>query len=140
MRSSASPGTARSARRSPSAWTSSRRATDIDYDGVSGPLEFDGNGEPLEVSYGLYRIGDNNRIDPSLTQYIPVSGDRRVPRGRPVEGTREGDGILTIGSVLPQTGSWRSSDHPSSPASTSRSRRSTRRAACLGKDVVGHPG
>ena len=55
--------------------------TDIDYDGASGPLEFDGNGEPLDVSYGLFRMGDNNRIDPSLTQYIPVYRHRRVPRG-----------------------------------------------------------
>ena len=57
--------------------------TDIDYDGASGPLEFDGNGEPLQVSYGLFTMGDNNRIDPSLTQYIPVTGTastRRTPR------------------------------------------------------------
>ena len=26
---------------------------DVDYDGFSGPLEFAGNGEPLEASYGL---------------------------------------------------------------------------------------
>ena len=79
--------------------------TDIDYDGASGPLEFDGNGEPLEMSYGLFRMGDNNRIDPSLTQYIPVSGTPKYPDLVPVEGTRAGDGILTIGAELPQTGS-----------------------------------
>ena len=55
--------------------------TDIDYDGASGPLEFDGNGEPLEVSYGLYRIGDNNRIDPSLTRVHPGLRHRQVPGG-----------------------------------------------------------
>ena len=29
---------------------------DIDYDGISGPLEFDGNGEPTQASYGLLRM------------------------------------------------------------------------------------
>ena len=59
------------------AWRSSRPARDIDYDGVSGPLEFAGNGEPLEASYGLLTFGDNNRIDPT-----PHRVHRRS-RGRP---------------------------------------------------------
>jgi ABC-type branched-subunit amino acid transport system substrate-binding protein len=78
---------------------------DIDYDGASGPLEFDGNGEPLVASYGLFKMGDNNRIDPTLTEYIQVEGEAAYPEDVPVEGTREGDGVLTIGSILPQTGS-----------------------------------
>jgi branched-chain amino acid transport system substrate-binding protein len=78
---------------------------DIDYDGASGPLEFDGNGEPLIASYGLFKMGDNNRIDPALTEYIQVEGTPAFPEDVPVEGTREGDGVLTIGTLLPQTGS-----------------------------------
>jgi ABC-type branched-subunit amino acid transport system substrate-binding protein len=78
---------------------------DIDYDGASGPLEFDGNGEPLIASYGLFKMGDNNRIDPALTEYIQVEGDAAFPEDVPVEGTREGDGVLKVGSLLPQTGS-----------------------------------
>ena len=78
---------------------------DIDYDGVGGPLQFAGNGEPLIASYGLFKIGDNNRIDPTLTEYTQVEGDAAldVPE-TPVEGTRTGDGVLTLGTVLPQTG------------------------------------
>jgi ABC-type branched-subunit amino acid transport system substrate-binding protein len=78
---------------------------DIDYDGAGGPLQFAGNGEPLIASYGLFKMGDNNRIDPALTEYIQVEGDAAldVPE-TPVEGTRTGDGVLTIGTVLPQTG------------------------------------
>jgi ABC-type branched-subunit amino acid transport system substrate-binding protein len=78
---------------------------DIDYDGASGPLEFDGNGEPTIASYGLLKMGDNNRIDPTLTEFIVVEGERQFAEDTPVEGTREGDGVLTIGSLLPQTGS-----------------------------------
>ena len=79
--------------------------TDIDYDGAGGPLEFAGNGEPLVASYGLFEMGDNNRIDPTLTEYIQVEGGAEldVPQV-PVEGARAGDGVLTIGTVLPQTG------------------------------------
>ena len=79
---------------------------DPDYDGVSGPLEFSGNGEPLEASYGVLQFGEDNHIDDSKTTYIkasaPASAD--VPQ-TPVEGTRAGDGTLTIGTILPQTGS-----------------------------------
>jgi hypothetical protein len=80
--------------------------TDIDYDGVAGPLTFAGNGEPIVASYGLLQMGDNNRIDPELTEYIEVTGppEADVPQV-PVEGSRAGDGVLTIGSILPQTGS-----------------------------------
>jgi ABC-type branched-subunit amino acid transport system substrate-binding protein len=78
---------------------------DIDYDGVSGPGEFDGNGEPTAVSYGLMKMGDNNRIDPALTEFRVVEGPGAFPEDVPVEGTREGDGVLKIGSLLPQTGS-----------------------------------
>jgi ABC-type branched-subunit amino acid transport system substrate-binding protein len=79
---------------------------DPDYDGVSGPIEFAGNGEPLQASYGLLTFGDNNRIDDSITEYIPATAPASadVP-DTPVEGNRQGDGTLTIGSILPQTGS-----------------------------------
>jgi branched-chain amino acid transport system substrate-binding protein len=78
---------------------------DIDYDGASGPIELDGNGDPLVASYGLFKMGDNNRIDPTLTEYIVEQGTPAFPEPVPVEGTRGGDGVLTIGSLLPQTGS-----------------------------------
>lgn len=79
---------------------------DPDYDGFSGPLEFAGNGEPLQASYGVLQFGADNRLDDSKTEYksaaAPASAD--VPQV-PVEGTRAGDGELKIGTILPQTGS-----------------------------------
>jgi ABC-type branched-subunit amino acid transport system substrate-binding protein len=79
---------------------------DPDYDGASGPLEFSGNGEPTQASYGVQVMGDNNRIDNDLTTYIQASAppEADVPQVA-VEGTRAGDGKLVIGSILPQTGS-----------------------------------
>ena len=80
--------------------------TDFDYDGVSGPMDFSGNGEPTIGSYGVLTFGEDNRIDDSLTEYIvaeaPADADvEQVP----VVGQRAGDGVLTIGTLLPETGS-----------------------------------
>lgn len=92
---------------------------DPDYDGASGPMEFSGNGEPTEASYGVLQFGAEKSsadgtacektkecIDDSLTEFVtataPESAD--VPQV-PVTATREGDGELTIGTLLPITGS-----------------------------------
>jgi len=34
---------------------------DIDYDGVSGPVEFNGAGDPSQASIGIYQYGDDNK-------------------------------------------------------------------------------
>ncbi len=80
--------------------------TDIDYDGVSGPMEFNGNGEPLVASYGVLQFGDDNRLDDSLTEYVTAeaSPEAEVPL-QEVEVDREGNGTLKIGTILPETGS-----------------------------------
>ena len=126
---------------SPSAWSSSRRAPTSTTTAPPDRSSSTATASRWKSATACTRMGDNNRIDPSLTQYIPVTGTAQYPEVTPVEGTREGDGILTIGTVAaPDRHRWRSSDHPSSPASTSRSRRSTRRAACSASDVVGIAG
>ena len=50
--------------------------------------QFNGNGEPLEASYGVLAMGDNNRIDISTTEYVtakarPSSTSRRCPSRAP---------------------------------------------------------
>lgn len=91
--------------------------TDVDYDGVSGKLEFSGNGEPTEASYGILQFGENDAcakldpatkvcVDDSKTTFVqataPESAD--VPQV-PATGSRAGDGVLKIGTLLPKTGS-----------------------------------
>lgn len=79
---------------------------DPDYDGVSGPITMNGNGEPLEASYGVLQFGDGNKIDDSLTKYITAKAPDSA--AKPLTTTdvqRAGDGTLKIGSLLPQTGS-----------------------------------
>ena len=33
----------------------------IDYDGPSGPITFDENGDPTEATIGIYQYGDDNK-------------------------------------------------------------------------------
>ncbi len=79
---------------------------DPDYDGLSGPITLNGVGDPMEASYGVLTMGADNRIDDSQTVYLPAKGAANADVAAvPVEGTRAGDGVLRIGTLLPVTGS-----------------------------------
>lgn len=94
---------------------------DIDYEGQSGPTDLDGNGDPLKASYGVLEFGTNGCdkvatdsgvklkecLDDSKTEYVTADApkDKAALPDRPVEGSRAGDGVLKIGTLLPKTGS-----------------------------------
>ena len=63
--------------------------TDIDYEGVSGPTDMSGNGEPIIGSYAVQVYGDDNRLDdPSgdlQDASRPATSSRRC-RVDPVDG------------------------------------------------------
>ncbi len=78
---------------------------DVDYDGISGPHDFNGNGEPLKGSYAVLEFGADNRIDESAEYLVEaVSPDSMIVEQVPVGVEREGDGVLLVGSLLPETG------------------------------------
>ena len=114
---------------------------DVDYDGISGPIEFAGNGEPLQASYGVLQFGADDRIDDSLTTYkaatAPASAD--VPDVA-VEGTRVGDGELKIGTILPQTGSLAFLGPPEFAAFDLAIADINEAGGVLGKPIVGSKG
>lgn len=92
---------------------------DPDYDGASGPLEFSGNGEPTKASYGILEFGamknseegtacDKTKecLDDSKTKFQEATAPESADVAQvPVTANREGDGTLTIGTLLPITGS-----------------------------------
>lgn len=80
--------------------------TDIDYEGVSGPTDMSGNGEPLIGSYALQVYGDDNRLDPEQETFrtIDAGEEFQTMANDPVTATRAGDGVLTLGTLLPETG------------------------------------
>lgn len=80
--------------------------TDIDYEGVSGPTDMSGNGEPLLGSYAVQVYGEDNRLDPDLETFrtVEASDEFKAMPNDPIEVDRAGDGVLTIGTLLPETG------------------------------------
>jgi ABC-type branched-subunit amino acid transport system substrate-binding protein len=81
--------------------------TDFDFNGISGPVDLDGVGDPIVGSYGVLQFGDDNQIDDTLTEFIVAEATEEIASQPvvPVEATRAGDGVLTIGTLLPETGS-----------------------------------
>ncbi len=80
--------------------------TDIDYEGVSGATDMSGNGEPIVGSYAVQVYGDDNRLDAELETFKTVEAAQEfkdMPVD-PVTQERAGDGTLTIGTLLPETG------------------------------------
>jgi len=80
--------------------------TDIDYEGVSGGTDMSGNGEPIIGSYAVQVYGDDNRLDPEQETFksVEASEEFKALANEPVEADRAGDGILKIGTLLPETG------------------------------------
>jgi len=44
-----------------------KNKTDIDYDGISGPVEFSPKGDPLEATIGIYSYGPDNKLLDAVT-------------------------------------------------------------------------
>lgn len=80
--------------------------TDIDYEGVSGPTDMSGNGEPILGSYALQVYGDDNRLDPEQETFrtVEASDEFKALPNDPVTAERAGDGVLKLGTLLPETG------------------------------------
>jgi len=80
--------------------------TDIDYEGVSGGTDMSGNGEPIIGSYAVQVYGDDNRLDPEQETFktVEASDEFKALENEAVEADRAGDGILKIGTLLPETG------------------------------------
>ena len=83
--------------------------SDLDYDGQSGPLAFTDAGEPAAASFGVLTFGADNATDNDLTEYV-LAGDEagatteEAPTA-PDPTSEPAAGPLTIGTLLPQTGS-----------------------------------
>lgn len=77
---------------------------DIDYNGVSGPIAFDGAGDPTEATIGVYSFGPDNQLTDDTT-FTP--GTVTPSEGDPITTKKNAgaNGTLLIGTLLPLTGS-----------------------------------
>lgn len=78
---------------------------DIDYDGVSGPIDLNSTGSPSAATIGIFEYGGDNNYSPLdyITGEIPdqtdLKPDQQISGSAP-----QGDGVLTVGTLLPQSG------------------------------------
>ena len=125
----------------PSCLTIIKAGGDPDYDGQSGPITMNGNGEPLEASYGVLQFGEGNKLDDALTTYITASApDSAVKPLTTTDVPRTGDGVLKIGGLLPQTGSLAFLGAPEFAGAELAIADINAAGGVLGKDVVWSPG
>jgi ABC-type branched-subunit amino acid transport system substrate-binding protein len=65
-----------------SSWTECKdlldQGEDIDYDGVSGPIEFDENGDPSVATMGVYEYESNTSYLPLTDQFITGAVPARI--------------------------------------------------------------
>jgi ABC-type branched-subunit amino acid transport system substrate-binding protein len=81
------------------------KGTDIDYDGVSGPIDLNSTGSPSAATIGIFQYGaDNNYSNLDyVTGEIPDQTD--IKANQKISGNvPKGDGTLTVGTLLPQSG------------------------------------
>jgi ABC-type branched-subunit amino acid transport system substrate-binding protein len=79
---------------------------DVNYEGVSGPQDMNGNGEPVNASYGVLTFGADNRFKYEDASYVLADApESDIVPATAVTVERKGDGVLKIGSLLPETGS-----------------------------------
>lgn len=77
---------------------------DIDYQGASGRLDLNPQGENVITNFSVVEFGGDNRIDETRSRYVELIGSLDAPGAPQRRVEREGDGYLTIGSLLPITG------------------------------------
>ncbi len=114
---------------------------DIDYDGQSGPLDMNGNGEPLQGTYGVLVFGDGNQLDDSLQTFVDATAPASdaLPLTK-TDVVRKGDGVLKIGGLLPQTGSLAFLGPPEFAGAELAIKDVNDAGGALGKPVVYSPG
>lgn len=81
------------------------KGTDIDYDGVSGPIELNSTGSPSSATIGIFEYGEDNNYTPESFTTGEIPDVESVKDSQKISGPiPKGDGTLTIGTLLPQSG------------------------------------
>lgn len=121
-----------------------KQGEDIDYNGQSGPVEFDQFGDPTVATIGIYEYNGDNKVDgynAPATDTSPVFNEGTLEPStdnapKLTNVTNQGaDGKLTIGSILPVTGSLASLGPPEFAGVELAVNKANEAGGVLGKDV-----
>ena len=123
-----------------------RQGVDIDYNGVSGPVELDEHGGVTSGTIGLFEYDDQNQVPgytAAASSELPadfVDGDVPEPVGAaPVAGGVVGpapDGQLVIGALVPTSGQLRGFGRPIKAAVTAAVAEINDAGGVLGREVL----
>lgn len=80
--------------------------TDIDYDGVSGPLDLNSTGSPSAATIGIFEYAADNTFAPLdyITGQIPDQTDVKANQKVAAKDVKKGDGTFVVGTLLPASG------------------------------------
>jgi len=111
---------------------------DIAYRGFSLRLSgFTDAGEPAAGTYGVLRFSAQNKLDESLTEFVPAGDPDQASRARPPRGgsAASNEPPLKIGALLPHTGSLSSAGPPMFAGAQLAVREINQLGGVLGKPV-----
>lgn len=77
----------------------------IDYQGISGPIDFNATGSPSAATIGIYKYKADNTYEAVDYKQGEVTSSGEVLEGQKITGDiPKGDGKFIVGSLLPQSG------------------------------------
>lgn len=79
---------------------------DIDFDGVSGPLDLNSTGSPSAATIGIFQYDADNTYAPLeyITGQIPDQTDVKANQKVAAKDIKKGDGTFVVGTLLPASG------------------------------------
>lgn len=81
------------------------KGTAVSYEGRSGPLRLSAAGEPTQATVGVYTFGSDNQLLPNVAYSdVQVQPAKTQNAGTAAVQPGAGDGALTIGTLLPASG------------------------------------
>ena len=89
---------------------------DFDYDGISGPVEFDSKGDPTIASMGVYQYGADNKYSPVQFVKGPVAGGGSMTTTK-----ASGSSSSSTASPSPSSSSSSMEEETSSPSPSATS-------------------
>jgi hypothetical protein len=77
---------------------------DIDYNGVSGPIDLNSTGSPSAATIGIFEYGDDNNFAPVSYETGNIPDVASLKDDQKIKKVEKGDGTLRIGGLLPTSG------------------------------------
>ena len=78
---------------------------EIDYEGVSSPINFGNTGSPTAATIGIFEYKDDNTFENKDFITGEITENPKATAGQQIEKPiGQGDGVYKVGTLLPQTG------------------------------------